>query len=194
MPFVKSIKIKPAVYEFRSEHFPSSYSVPKDVLRWGWFDVKELAEIAESSERHLLYRFIDFRPRKFFCPYYSNIRVYEPPSLIMITSAGDFSSLPPKLEENSYELHWYNRNGLFNHNCYLRNGKGHNRHIETIDKFLFGRIFVPAGWGLAVLKEIEKQNSKRISCTDKSGSLPDPPMPIPNGFRPERHTSGVDRF
>ena len=52
MPFVKSIKIKPAVYEFRSEHFPSSYSVPKDVLRWGWFDVKELAEIAESSERH----------------------------------------------------------------------------------------------------------------------------------------------
>ena len=109
MPFVKSIKIKPAVYEFRSEHFPSSYSVPKDVLRWGWFDVKELAEIAESSERHLLYRFIDFRPRKFFSQYNSSIRPHETPSIIMITSAGDFSSLPPKLEEGLYDVHWYNR-------------------------------------------------------------------------------------
>lgn len=144
----KMNKVKPAIYEFPI-FAKGNY---KEAL-WGWHKLSELAEITEYCERDLLYNFLEHQKDK-WTQFFNGICY-----LAIITQNEHGESIG---------VGWYNHHELFDPVVYYRDEAGKEASCKPIDNLLRSKhLFVPAGWGLAVIDEVKKKKEKIVVCKEE---------------------------
>ncbi|MBI2624314.1 hypothetical protein HYW67_02355 [Candidatus Parcubacteria bacterium] len=135
----RMVPVKPTVYEVTME----DRQAPED--KWGWFDLGEISRITNLPRFVLLLRFFDcctppkwIRGAKTHVFYYRAAPCEDPENFQVF-------ALDVRYFESAHQ------------DCrcggHLKE-MGLNRYVES------HRIFVPAGWGLAVLQELRDKKKK----------------------------------
>lgn len=156
-----TIKTKPAVYELVTKAAEKGDASPKN---WGWHNLSELSEITATPPKTLLLKYADVKIRKG----YSGVHILEQHPV-----SGEARIIPPLFTDNIKEG-WSSKSLLAAH----RDTSIFDEFGESYINFLSRKpdyVFVPAGWGLAVLEEVKKgvkkERAGKIYCTDKSLSM-----------------------
>lgn len=132
-------KVKPAIYEFSNDDLIVWQRAPKGEFKeasWGWVDIKELAEIIGLPAEILLDLYWGVMRGKIFSPYHR--KILNEPALVLAINQPQFG--------NFYEIMYFNKAVLFNF--------GDRYHRNVCEKFLTKDVFVPAGWALAIIEEV----------------------------------------
>jgi len=137
-------------------------------VTWGWHDIKKLSEIIDpqaknrvTSISNLLFEFADLQNKSF-----SLTRLFKkrPKSMHGLAFLIPDHQIAPKC----YHIEWHTHEELFKKTCL--------NCTHVIDQILIHVInneivFVPAGWGLAVIEEVKKRKNQKVVCIDKSKSM-----------------------
>ncbi len=123
---------------------------------WGWYDLLELADHTLSTPKMLLHRFIGLNAKNFFSSYHTHTGFGKMKLAIITGIITEFDAKVVQFSVRKYKLNWYDHEDLFD------KAPTSSRPI-LVDEMLRGKIFVPAGWGLAVLKEIDRKNQHQTA-------------------------------
>ena len=124
-------KVKPAIYAFAADTTPNDPEIKRH-LRWGWVDLRELAEIVQLPPVELIEKFSELGGQKWrrSNSYLASVDLISP-------------------EEHKGQPF---------------------RFLKSVDSLTARpHVFVPSGWALAVIAEVEKcEKSRRLAETASS--------------------------
>ena len=140
MAFNRLKKAKPAIYNFDN----LVYGDLGFAKTWGWVNILELAEIAERKPKNFLLAFANLPFKKVN----KGVHILEVHPLFK-----EASIIPAQYNFSQYKDGWTQKN-LASKHCFCS--------VPCIDILLLRpeRIFVPAGWALAVLEELKKDKKQ----------------------------------
>ena len=140
-------KSKPAIYKLDNIRISRGEKTLKE-FNWEWHDLNELSTVTKLSCEQLLFNYLEILKGKWGKT--NNINEFK---LAMITILRGIQG------KALCDLHWCSKRFLFKKSYIFP---------RKIDGILKRQTFVPAGWGLAVIDEINKKQKDLYQLIDET--------------------------